>query len=177
MGSNLCSNDAFHVCLSFQQIVDRLFHQPIVSWLMIDFHQLFDSYNNQHIFLCLGIPPSPNNFIKPGNRPLSSMCPSVVVKFDQTGNTDFVKMVAGASGGTRITTSTALVSHSVEIATSICQVESNCCCKLLDTVLLLNTYPNLSLYLLNYAEASNDFAGPISASLCPDHTTSFKEMS
>ena len=35
---------------------------------------------------------------------------------------------------------------------------------------------NLSLYSLDYAEACNEFAGPISASLRPGDTAPFEEM-
>lgn len=51
-----------------------------------------------------GYPPSPSNFIKPYKRPLSSMCPTIVV--DENGD---VKMMIGATGGSKIPTSIAQV--------------------------------------------------------------------
>ncbi|KAH8245450.1 hypothetical protein KR032_010477, partial [Drosophila birchii] len=49
--------------------------------------------NNYHL------PASPANYIKPGKRPLSSMCPSIVL--DAHGN---VKLIVGGAGGAMITT-------------------------------------------------------------------------
>ncbi|XP_031566044.1 glutathione hydrolase 1 proenzyme-like [Actinia tenebrosa] len=52
-----------------------------------------------------GVKPSPSNYIKPGKRPMSSISPVIFVQ----RNDLMVRLIAGASGGTRITTATALV--------------------------------------------------------------------
>ncbi|XP_056315066.1 glutathione hydrolase 1 proenzyme-like [Danio aesculapii] len=51
--------------------------------------------------------PNKNNKIKPGKRPLSSMCPTIIFEKDDRKNK--VRMVVGGAGGTNITTSVAQV--------------------------------------------------------------------
>lgn len=61
-----------------------------------------DDFSTPGLENIYGIPPSPNNYIVPGKRPMSSMAPSIIVKPD--GN---VGMVIGSAGGSKITTAIA----------------------------------------------------------------------
>ncbi|XP_060842149.1 scoloptoxin SSD14-like [Rhopalosiphum padi] len=68
----------------------------------IIFNNQMNDFSTPGLINFYGIPSSPANYIKPGKRPMSSMCPTVFT--DRNG--DFV-LGAGAAGGSKITLTTA----------------------------------------------------------------------
>ncbi len=60
-----------------------------------------ERFANPFALLSVGYLPSPNNYIRPGKRPLSSITPTIVEHADGT-----LYFVVGAAGGSRIITST-----------------------------------------------------------------------
>ncbi|KAK7794832.1 hypothetical protein R5R35_002136 [Gryllus longicercus] len=62
-------------------------------------NSVMDDFSNEDFKNYFGLPWSPKNSLLPGKRPLSSMSPTIII--GQDGN---IRMVVGASGGTKIPT-------------------------------------------------------------------------
>lgn len=95
----------FRYCNTYNQIIFFRFGYDIRSRTTgIILNDEMDDFST-NVTNAYGFRPSPANFVKPGKRPLSSMCPSIILD-----KNDDVVMVVGAAGGARITSSVASVS-------------------------------------------------------------------
>jgi len=95
------NGDAVSVTASVNLIWGCKFMSPQTGIIM---NNQMDDFASPNITSAYEVPPSPNNFIAPGKRPMSSMSTTIVV--DNQGR---VIAVAGASGGTKIISATAQV--------------------------------------------------------------------
>ena len=68
-------------------------------------NNVMDDFSYPGVLNRFGVPPSESNMMRPGNRPVSSMSPTVVVD-----EKDRVVAVVGGSGGTKIIPAVAQVS-------------------------------------------------------------------
>lgn len=100
--SHISSTDASGLSISLTTTVNLLFGStlmvPETGVIMNNEMNDFSIPGSSNSF---GYIPSPANFIRPGKRPLSSICPIIVT--DENGA---VYLVTGAAGGSRIITST-----------------------------------------------------------------------
>lgn len=67
-----------------------------------------DDFSTPDVPNFYGLDPSEANFIKPGKRPMSSMCPVIIVDENKDA-----KLVLGASGGSKILTAVSQVAIKV----------------------------------------------------------------
>ena len=95
--SVLRGNDAVAVTST----VNTYFGAGAVTSTGIVLNNEMNDFSAPGITNAFGLPPSPANFVEPGKKPLSSQSPTIVL--DNNGT---VRAVLGASGGTKITTTT-----------------------------------------------------------------------
>ncbi|PNS17853.1 Gamma-glutamyltranspeptidase 1 [Sphaceloma murrayae] len=102
--SHLVSADSSGLALSLTTTVNLLFGSKlIVPETGIIMNNEMNDFSIPGVNNAFGFAPSPNNYVRPGARPVSSISP--IIADDANGNLVFL---TGAAGGSRIITSSAL---------------------------------------------------------------------
>ncbi|KAK2746839.1 hypothetical protein FQN57_002881 [Myotisia sp. PD_48] len=102
--SHISTADNTGLAISLTTTVNLLFgSQVMVPETGIIMNNEMNDFSIPGLSNAFGYIPSPANFIRPGKRPLSSICPSFVTHPNGT-----LYFVSGAAGGSRIITSTLL---------------------------------------------------------------------
>lgn len=95
------NGDAVAATSTINYVLGAMIRSPSTGIILND---EMDDFSTPGTINSYGLRASPANYIVPGKRPLSSMCPTVVT--DRHGD---VRIIAGSAGGSRITTATFLL--------------------------------------------------------------------
>ncbi|CAG9864724.1 unnamed protein product [Phyllotreta striolata] len=102
---NVCawgpSGDGISITSSVNNVFGARFGSETTGIIL---NNSMDDFSSPGVTNDYGYPPAPANFIAPGKRPLSSMCPSIIL--DKYGD---IFMVVGGAGGSKILSSVAQV--------------------------------------------------------------------
>ena len=77
-----------------------------------------DDFSSPDVVNAFGLKPSEKNFIQPGKKMMSSMCPAIIT--DQFGN---LRLLIGGAGGSKIISSVALVRMGERLSDMTVQVQ------------------------------------------------------
>eukprot|EP00003_Mantamonas_plastica_P008834 TRINITY_DN1787_c0_g1_i1.p1 TRINITY_DN1787_c0_g1~~TRINITY_DN1787_c0_g1_i1.p1 ORF type:complete len:246 (-),score=76.86 TRINITY_DN1787_c0_g1_i1:107-844(-) len=87
--------------IAFTSTINLYFGSKFVSTQTgILMNNEMDDFSTPGLVNAFGIPPSPQNYIRPGKKPLSSMSPTIVLRDGKP------ELVVGAAGGSKIPTAT-----------------------------------------------------------------------